>query len=79
MTISKKLGKSGTLTIPKSMRLKLGWKSNTSLDLIEQDNGTLLIMAHCPACRFCGAYEDIRKFKDLYICGRCADEMKGSI
>ena len=52
MTISKKLGKSGALTIPKSTRLKLNWKAGTSLDLIEQENGTLLIRTHCPTCRF---------------------------
>ena len=68
MTVSKKIAKNGSLTIPKSTRLKL-----------EQEDGTLLIRAHCPTCRFCGAYQDIRKFKDLYICKKCADEMYVSV
>lgn len=79
MTVSKKIAKNDSLTIPKSTRLKLNWKAGTSLDLIEQGDGTLLIRAHCPTCRFCGAYQDIRKFKDLYICKKCADELYVSV
>ena len=79
MTVSKKIAKNGSLTIPKSTRLKLNWKAGTSLDLIEQEDGTLLIRAHAPTCRFCGAYQKIRKYKDLHICADCAEELKGAL
>ena len=79
MLFSRKLGKNSALIIPKAVRLKLDWKQGTSLDIEPQSDGTLLVRKHCPTCRFCGAYQDIRKFKDLYICTACAEEMKGSI
>ena len=79
MVLTRKLGKNANITIPKALRVKLGWKCGTSLDIEVQEDGTILVRKHCPTCRFCGAYQDIRKFKDLYVCKDCAEEMKGSI
>ena len=79
MIVSKKLGSNSGVTIPKTVRLKLDWKPGMSLDMETQEDGTLLIRAHAPTCRFCGAYQKIRKYKDLHICAECAEELKGAL
>lgn len=76
---SKRLTSSSGLTIPKDLRLRLGWKPGMSVDIDPTPDGALLIRAHSPRCRFCGTYEGIRKFKDINICTKCAEEMKEAI
>ena len=79
MTVSKKLDSHGRITVPKALRLKYGWKSGMSVDVGMEEDGTLVVRPHSPTCRFCGAYQNIHRFKDIYICTDCADELKGSI
>lgn len=79
MRTSKKLtGKSG-ITIPKDMRLHLGWKSGISLDMETTEDGALLIRQHCKRCRFCGMIERVHKFQDVFICKACAEKIKEEI
>ena len=76
---SKKLTSSAGLTIPKDLRLRLGWKPGMSVDIDPTSDGALLIRAHSPRCRFCGAYEHVHKYKDITICTECAKEMTEAI
>ena len=79
MRTSKKLtGKSG-ITIPKDIRLHLGWKPGISLDMETTEDGALLIRQHCKRCRFCGTIERVHKFQDVFICEGCADKIKEEI
>ncbi|WP_173332298.1 AbrB/MazE/SpoVT family DNA-binding domain-containing protein [Ruminococcus flavefaciens] len=76
---SKKLTSSAGLTIPKDLRLRLGWKAGMSVDIEPTSDGALLIRAHSPRCRFCGAYGNVHRYKDINICAECAQEMKEAI
>lgn len=79
MTTSKKLSKSSGITIPKHIRLQLGWNPGMSVDMDTTEDGALLIRPHASYCRFCGAIKDVRKFKDICVCSKCTDEMKGAV
>lgn len=76
MVISRKISSSSTLTIPNQMRVKLGWETGISFDMEVTESGTLLIKPHVNRCRFCGAIENIKKYKDLCICSKCGKEIK---
>lgn len=79
MRTSKKLTEKSGITIPKDMRLHLGWKPGISLDMETTEDGALLIHQHCKRCRFCGTIERVHKFQDVFICETCADKIKEEI
>lgn len=76
---SKRLTSKSGVTIPKELRLRLGWTPGMSVDMDATEDGALLIRPHSLRCRFCGAIENVRKFKDICVCSSCADEMKGAV
>ncbi len=76
---SKKLTSSAGITIPKDLRLRLGWKPGMSVDIEPTSDGAVIIRAHAPQCRFCGDYTNIHKYKDITVCAKCANEMKEAI
>ncbi len=73
---SKRLTSSSGLTIPKDIRLRLGWKPGMSVDIEQTSDGALLIKAHASCCRFCGTNDNVKKYKDIMICAECAKELK---
>ena len=79
MKTSMKLTQSGSITIPKSMRMKLGWKRGMSLDISTTPDGTLIIRKHIDICRFCDSAQNLCRYKDLVMCRNCADAMKGAL
>lgn len=79
MKTSKRLTGKCAVTLPKDLRLHLGWKAGMSLDLETMDNGALLIRPHSDRCRFCGAAENIHKYKDICVCADCADSLKEAL
>lgn len=76
---SKRLTSKSGVTIPKDLRLQLGWEPGMSVDLEPDGNGRLLISAHINRCRFCGAIENVRKYKDVCVCADCAAKMKEAV
>lgn len=77
--ISKKLTSKAGITIPKSMRANLGWQPSMAVDLLEQEDGSLLIRPHVDLCRFCGTHKNVRKYKDVCVCKECAEKMKEAV
>lgn len=76
MITSKRLTSKSGVTIPKDMRINLGWQPGMSVDLDTTADGALLIRPHINRCRFCGAIENVHKYKDICVCAECAAEMK---
>ncbi len=74
--ISKKLTSKAGITIPKSVRISLGWRPSMAVDLLEQNDGSLMIRPHVDLCRFCGTHKNVRKYKDICVCTECAEKMK---
>ena len=79
MTSTRRLSSKAGVTIPKEMRLTLGWQPGIAVDLETTSDGAILIKPHSPRCRFCGAYENVHKYKDITICPECANKMKEAI
>lgn len=77
--ISKKLTSKAGITIPKALRADLGWQPSMAVDLIQQTDGSLTIRPHIDLCRFCGTYEDVKKYKDVCLCPECAAKMKEAV
>ena len=77
--ISKKLTSKAGITIPKALRADMGWQPNMAGDLIPQEDGSLTIRPHIDLCRFCGAHESVKKYKDVCVCSDCAVKMKEAV
>lgn len=75
-TRHKKLSKSSALTVPKDIRLELGFNPGIAVDLTPTSEGGLLITKHVPACRFCGSPDQVITFGGEEICAGCVDKMK---
>lgn len=41
--------------------------------LVQGDH--IILERYRPRCVFCGALEDVREFKERYLCGKCMAEM----
>ncbi len=76
---SKRLTSKSGITIPKDVRLQLGWQPGMSVDMETTGDGGLLIRPHVDRCRFCGTTENIRKYKDVCVCPSCSAEMKEAV
>ena len=53
MTVSKKVAKSGAITLPRQIRQEVGIFPGTPVDIEQDDNG-VHIRKHIPVCHFCG-------------------------
>lgn len=73
---SKRLTSKSGITIPKDIRLLLGWQKGMSIDLEPDGEGGLVLRPHIDRCRFCGAVENVRKYKDVCVCVSCSAKMK---
>ncbi|MBE6855857.1 MAG: AbrB/MazE/SpoVT family DNA-binding domain-containing protein [Ruminococcus sp.] len=76
---SKRLTSKSGITIPKDLRLQLGWQPGMSVDLVPDGNGALLIRPHINHCRFCDSVENVHKYKDVCVCPDCAAKMKEAV
>ncbi len=76
---SKRLTSKSGITIPKDVRLQLGWQPGMSVDLDTTEDGGLLIRPHVDRCRFCGSIENVRKYKDVCVCAFCSAKMKEAV
>jgi len=77
--ISKKLTSKAGITIPKALRADMGWQPNMAVDLIPQGGGRVTITPPIDLCRFCGAHESVKKYKDVCVCSDCAVKMKEAV
>lgn len=73
MNKTKKITKSGSITLPKELRTETGIYPQTAVD-IETKGTEITIKPHVPTCRFCGTAEDVVTVKsiNLDICMACA-------
>lgn len=75
---SKKITKSGAISIPKTMRLETGMHPGVGVD-VEQNGDTITIKPHVPTCRFCGGVERVKSVMDIEICTDCAAKIHEAV
>lgn len=79
MKTSRRITSAGSITLPKDLRLRLGWKAGMSVDIEEAGGGSILISPHVGRCILCGSRERTHTFGKVLICESCAIEIKEEI
>ncbi len=70
-TMTKKVTKSGAVTLPRGIRQATGLLPGVPVD-VEADGEGIRISKHVPACSLCGSVEEVAWVMGMEICGRCA-------
>lgn len=71
---TKRITKSGTITLPKELRAQLGIPLGSAVD-IDTDGEYIIIRKHIPICFFCRSAEHITKVMGTEICSNCAKKI----
>ena len=71
MSVQKRMGPKGTLTIPQQLRHRLGFQGGTALDITATEDGGLLLQKHRATCNICGGTYEVVNFKGFDICREC--------
>lgn len=74
MTVSKKLGGKGGLTIPQAVRYAVGLAPGAPIDIEDAGDG-ILIRKHVASCIFCGSTVNVLTVQGKEICTHCASEL----
>ena len=79
MKTSRRMTAAGSITLPKDLRLRLGWKPGMSLDIEEAGGGGIYISPHVKCCALCGGTERTHTFGKVLVCEHCAVRIKEEI
>lgn len=74
MTVSKKVTKSGAITLPRQIRQETGIFPGVPVD-IEHDDDGVHIRKHVPTCHFCGSVDEVADACGIEICRVCAEKI----
>lgn len=69
---AKKIGKGGSLTIPKHIRARAGMFPGNAVNINCEGDGTVIIKTVVPCCSFCGSPDDVLDVEGTKVCKRCA-------
>ena len=75
--MERKISKTGSITIPKSMRRELGIDGKEKVNLKPQNNGSILIDRIEGTCIFCSNTDNVEAFKGKFVCSECRKELAG--
>ena len=71
----KRIQGNGSFTIPSKMRKRLGLEPKDALELIEQDNGDILLRRFNPQCIWCKSEENVFVVKGVRMCRSCYNKL----
>ena len=71
----KKISKTGSVTIPATIRRKLGIVEGDTFQIEESDDG-LVFRRSRGHCIFCGTDIGIKYFKKICVCESCVNKVK---
>lgn len=75
MKTSKKICKSGAITLPKSVRASAGLFPGNAVDIETAADGMVTIKPFAPCCRFCGSPERVIVVDNIKICMPCVKKV----
>ena len=64
----------GRITIPKSLRLSMGYEPTTALEMLAEGSG-LRIRKHSTGCMFCGSDAKVVAWHGDKVCRACASDI----
>ena len=79
MINEKKIGKSGSITIPSHVRRDCGISAGDRYEIIPQDDGNIMLERTQGSCFLCKAKGDLMKVDGLLICKSCAERIAGKL
>lgn len=72
--ITRKLDKLGRIVLPKEMCRNFKIETGDSLEIYVEDD-KIILQKYEPSCIFCNSDQNVREFKDKYICEACLKEL----
>ena len=70
---TKRVTKSGGISIPVGLRRELNLQPGDALDVEVDGIGRVILAPHLPRCVFCGSTEGVVTYNGKGICQACAD------
>lgn len=72
---TKRVSKSGGISIPVGLRRELAIQPGDALDVETDAQGSVILKRHLPRCVFCGSTENVNIFMGKGICRNCAGQI----
>ena len=72
---TKRVSKSGGISIPVGLRRELAIRPGDALDVETDAQGNVVLKRHLPRCVFCGSTENVNIFMGKGICRNCAGQI----
>lgn len=72
--VTKKITKSGGLTLPRQVRQETGLLPGVPVDLVADQTGVYL-SKHVPACFHCGSVDEVKEVYGIEVCRACAEKI----
>ena len=69
-----KIDKLGRVLIPKNLRSRFDLQIDDPIEVFT-DGDSIVLKKYRKRCAFCGSEENVRVFKEKYICDTCAKEI----
>lgn len=69
-----KIDKLGRVLIPKNLRMRLDLQVDDPIEIFT-DGEDLVLRKYRKRCAFCGSEDDVRPFRDKYVCAKCIEEL----
>ena len=75
MINEKKISKSGSITIPSSLRRQLGIENGERVKIDVNDTGEIILSRITGSCIMCGGNDELIKVDNKYICKACISKI----
>lgn len=72
---TKRVNKSGGISIPVGLRRELAIRPGDALDVETDAQGNVVLKRHLPRCVFCGSTEEVTLWMGKGICRSCAGQI----
>ena len=72
---TKRVSKSGGISIPVGLRRELAIRPGDALDVETDAQGNVILKRRLPRCVFCGSTENVSIFMGKGICRNCAGQI----
>src|SRR5690606_3901763 len=72
--VVRKVDQLGRIVLPKSLRKRYLMNEGDPVEIFVQADH-IILERYRPKCVFCGSMEEVREFKERYVCGGCMEEM----
>ncbi|WP_219835958.1 AbrB/MazE/SpoVT family DNA-binding domain-containing protein [Paenibacillus sp. R14(2021)] len=74
--VVRKVDQLGRIVLPKSLRKRYQMNEGDPVEILVQGDH-IILERYRPRCVFCGGLDDVREFKERYLCATCITEMSG--